>query len=116
MGIDTCIYVKTKDTQEPEIHGSLPPYCQMFFAADWAPEGATHEIDNPWRYWSYHYDRGPWPHIAAVLLELLAAPNVEKVWYCGDHEDTAEPFTLEMLNQFNSDYVEVRRCSNPRID
>lgn len=106
MGIDTCIYVKTKDGEEPEVRFSLPLHCTCVAATGREPESATHEIITPWRYWAYDYDRGPWPHIAAVLMLLFAAPNVETVWYFGDSFDTVEPFTKDDVLEFSRLYME----------
>ena len=41
MGVDACIYVKTRDGNEPELCDNLPTGCTVQTALDWACEGAT---------------------------------------------------------------------------
>lgn len=72
MGVDACIYFKTRNGDEPTLCDSLPYGCSMVDAKEWAPDGATHEIDQCWRYYGPGYERGPWPSIAAVLMALPA--------------------------------------------
>lgn len=105
MGIDACIYVKTSDGQEPAVCDSLPPGCRVVATAFF--ERATHEIDQRFRYYGPGYERGPWPSIAAVLMALYAAPNVEAVWYFGDCHDEDEPFTREQVLEFSEHYMTV---------
>lgn len=53
----------------------------------------THYISSLTRLYDFYYERGPWPEIAAIIMELLADPKVTKVWYDGDSglpEDTSE--------------------------
>ena len=105
MGVDACIYVRTRDGNEPELCDSLPSGCAVQAARAWACEGATHEIDQCWRYYGPGYERGPWPSIAAVLMALHASPNVETVWYFGDCSDGDGPFTPERVNEFSAHYM-----------
>lgn len=105
MGIDACIYVKTRDGQEPHLCDSLPNDCTVIAAQEWASAGATHEVDQCWRYYGPGYERGPWPRIAAALMALHASPNVETVWYFGDCNDFGEPFTPERVHEFNAHYM-----------
>lgn len=94
MGIDTLIYVATSDCGEPNIRVGLLDGCSIKPADTIsAQKGATHEICTPWRFYSPEYERGPWPLIAATLMMLYAADNVKAVWYFGDIDYTAEPFT-----------------------
>ena len=105
MGVDACIYVKTRDGNEPELCDSLPSGCTVQAAREWACEGATHEIEQCWRYYGPGYERGPWPSIAAVLMALHASPNVETVWYFGDFSDGDEPFTPQRVHEFSAHYM-----------
>ncbi len=107
MGIDACIYVKTDDGLPPELTGQLPPACQVKPAQDYGPDGATHEIEQIWRYYGDGYERGPWPEIVAVLLRLFASRNVVSVWYYGDCHYTNEPFTVDRLEEMNRHFVSV---------
>lgn len=105
MGVDACIYLKTRNGDEPTLCDSLPQGCSMVDAKKWAPDGATHEIDQCWRYYGPGYERGPWPSIAAVLMALHASPDVETVWYFGDCSDGDEPFTPQRVQEFSAHYM-----------
>lgn len=106
MGIDACIYFKTRTGEVPKLYDELPSGTTIIEAQEWAQEGSTHEVAQPWRYYGPEYERGPWPKIAAVLLTLMASEDVETVWYYGDCEDLDDPFTLSRLEQYNKHYVE----------
>lgn len=105
MGIDACIFVRTRDGLEPELCDSLPPECRLIVADKHGPEGATHEVDQCWRYYGPGYERGPWPRLAHVLMALHAARNVEAVWYFGDSGDHGAPFTPQRVAEFNEHYM-----------
>ncbi len=105
MGVDACIYCKTKDGNEPALCDSLPSGATIVAAGELAQGGATHEIDQPWHYYGTGYARGPWPKIAAVLMALLACENVETVWYFGDCSDTDEPFTPARVQEYSAYYM-----------
>jgi len=105
MGIDALIYVKTRDGNEPNVCDSLPNRCEISPADEFAMDGATHEIGQPWRYYGPNYERGPWPSICAALLALHAAENVETVWYFGDCYDWDAPFTPERVAEYSAHYM-----------
>ena len=105
MGIDTRIYCKTTDGNEPALCDSLPNGADIIAASGWGPDGATHEIDQAWRYYAPGYERGPWPSIAAVLMALHAAPNVATVWYFGDCSEGDKPFTPERVHEYSAHYT-----------
>ena len=105
MGVDACIYFKTRNGDEPTLCDGLPPECSIVKASEWACEGATHEVDQLWRYYGPGYERGPWPRIAAVLMALHASPDVETVWYFGDCSDGDEPFTPQRVHEFSAHYM-----------
>lgn len=109
MGIDACIYVKTSDGKEPEFCDSLPSGCSIVVADEFAIEGATHEIENTWRYYGDGYERGCWPAIAHVLMALHACKNVDTdaVWYFGDTHGSDDPFTPERIHEMNAHYMRV---------
>lgn len=104
MRIDAVILVKLKvDGELPNLRcGSFIPISD--YVQEMAP-GATHELSNPWRLYGEHYERGPWPQIAAVLMELLADPNIETVWYGGDSYPSYSQFTKDDLFQTTEYYL-----------
>lgn len=105
MGIDACIYFKTKDGEAPSLCDGLPEVASVIAVGEWALEGATHEVDQKWRYYSPGYERGPWPYIAAALMALHSCENVEAVWYFGDCSETDEPFTPERVQEYSAHYM-----------
>lgn len=107
MGIDACIYVKTRDGQEPDLCDALPGGCSVLPHSEWGIEGATHCVDQCWRYYSPGYERGPWPSICAVLIALHACKNVETVWYFGDCHEGDAPFTPDRVLEFSKHYMIV---------
>jgi hypothetical protein len=107
MGLDTRIYCRTRDGKAPALQDVLPGVVEVDPEFTF-PDGATHEVDNPWRYYDEHYERGPWPKISAVLSALLAAPNVETVWYVPDAVDEPSkerPFTADRLRQLDEHHA-----------
>ena len=107
MGVDACIYFKTKEGKDPTLCHNFEgeKYPKIVESPDWAPKEATHEVDNWWRYYGPGYERGPWPKIAEVLMELFASEDVEKVWYMGDCDDTEKEFTKEEVLYFTAQYM-----------
>lgn len=105
MGIDACIYFKTHNGEEPTLCHSLPQGCIIRPAREWAIEGATHEVDQPWRYYGPGYERGPWPLISTVLMVLHASLDVQQVWYFGDTCGGDEPFTSSDVIEFSKHYM-----------
>lgn len=86
MGVDATIYCRIK---AGEVH---LPFCDLQAIGyeldedcSW-PNGATHEVNMDCeRLYCKGYERGNWPRIARVLLELVGHPSVEAVWYGGDN-------------------------------
>jgi hypothetical protein len=115
MGVDACIYFKTRDGFEPPGLGTLglgtllPSKCPIIAAVDDFVESATHEIDQNWRYYGPGYERGPWPIIAAVLMALHASHDVETVWYFGDCFGEDGPFTPQQVLAFTAHYMATGR-------
>ncbi len=108
MGIDTRIYCKTRDGEAPALNDVLPGV-EAVDPRFYYPEGATHEVDNPWRYYDEYNPRGPWPKISATLAVLLAAPNVETVWYIpdvgADQGRRERPITAERVRELDKHYA-----------
>lgn len=101
MGIDSCIYVlaneefscsETKRFLEPNMYKGLVNY----------------EIEIYQRYYSENYCRGHWPTIAKCLMELLADPHVQTVYYIPDNinPDESFAFTQESLFKLTAFYIE----------
>lgn len=102
MGIDALIMCKGIPPQEPEyigLLGRMVPITPDDYLADIQPE-ATHRLDTGCRHYGIGYERGPWPKLAAVLMELMSTPTVEKVWYGGDEwANVMTPEGLQVLNE-----------------
>ena len=105
MGVDACIYFKTRNGEEPDLYDSLPKGAAIIEAEEWMQDGCTHAVNQEWRYYGPGYERGPWPRIAAILMTLMASEDVETVWYYGDCSDGDEPFTPSRLEQYNNHYI-----------
>lgn len=95
MGIDASIFIRLK----PEGELSLPGECwaSALDLDKLSPHGATHEIHNTWRLFDKDYARGDWPAMSQLFLQLMADPDVEKIWYSGDCSEWWEAplFTFE---------------------
>lgn len=94
MGVDAEIYFRAKDgfeMIEPLSYEEASAYRKAHQPL------ATHEIETSQRYYDFGYERGPWPEIAGILMILLASPDVEMVWYHGDHKSEDDPLTKERL-------------------
>lgn len=107
MGIDVEIVIRAKPGYTPP----EPSHIDGRVSERSYNDGYTHEVSSMTRYYGPGYERGPWPSIAAYLLELLADPNVEAVGYGGDNSDHMEPVTLEWLTQMNLHYID--NCERP---
>lgn len=89
MGVDTQIYCRIRsgmDTPNAPSGASLVPISKPWDEDALWPEGATHEVRTMDRFYAEGYERGCWPHIAAVLMELISHLSVETVWYGGDSD------------------------------
>lgn len=111
MGIDVHVACRCKPGIEPPspswgLEGQMVRSDSIGSEID----GATHELSSMTRYYGKHYERGPWPTIAAYLLELLADRGIEKVWYGGDGE-FFEEVDLQWLTQMNLHYID--NCERP---
>jgi hypothetical protein len=98
MGLDAKIYFRCQKP-EPELEWDLPRGYSIYQPDpnEDMPE-VTHGIDMGGdRYYGTHYERGPWPTIASVLLLLFASEDVEKVWYGHDASDPSETSIKDVL-------------------
>jgi len=109
MGVDAVIECRTTDGKEPDLWGWLPSSYSVSEERDeytLENEGATHSIESCDRYYGKEYARGDWPRICLVLLELLAAKNVDKVWYHGDTDWGGPEITIEGVADLCRYFVE----------
>lgn len=106
MGVDAMLFFKVKTgAAEPDF--SFPGgYEAKPVASSYVPDGATHEVDTYSRYYGKGYERGHWPAICAVLLELHAHEDVERVWYGGDSSDEVEVCTPETVLELSRHYMD----------
>ena len=86
MGIDTRIFFKANDDFQG-LCWSETVFTDLIDRAYPHPEGATHEVEPGCRYYASDNPRGPWPFLAHILMELLADPGVDTVWYGADLYD-----------------------------
>ena len=103
MGIDAVVTFDTKS-------GEAPDHAWVFFERRKSTTGVGGRfvVDmGGQRFWSPGYRRGNWPKIAAVLLELMADPNISDVWYHGDSggQSSARPFTLDDFVEYSREWV-----------
>lgn len=109
MGVDAMIFIHTTDggpplLDYPLVDGlSLRECDECGYVADGTRP--THEVGNLWRYYGHGYERGPWPEIAAALMHLLSARNVDVVWYGGDCGTAIHRFDEERLADINSHWI-----------
>lgn len=106
MGIDTCICFKAVGDTTDTWFG-MPQGCTLRpeVSGDEKEVGATHQLDNPWRFYGEDYERGPWPSIAAALMTLMACPGIEKIWYYGDCDDQPVELTETRLIRLTRHYI-----------
>lgn len=108
MGVDACIYIETSDGKEPHLEFK-PSGISIVDADDCGPDSATHEVQLKFfeRFYSPHYARGNWPHLAGILLLLMQAENVSSVWYFSDCDDAPpnSPTTLEDIEEMTRFWV-----------
>lgn len=106
MGIDASIMVKVADGLIPGVGMD----CDFVVVPD---KPGWYAVESPWsfRFYGKEYQRGHWPRIAAILLELLADSSIEEVRYSGDCGEYDEgPVTVEFINDMNKFYVENGRA------
>jgi hypothetical protein len=115
MGIDACIYFEVHDkSAELNVNRFLARYpeAEIRKIIDHGglaePEGSTHEVVNPWRFYDIGYERGPWPVMCAVLMDLLKDRRIKTVWYGGDSSsDGAHKIDALYLIQMTAHFLRV---------
>ena len=119
MGVDATIFVHTTDGLPPDIEfaASRPVRFDECDPAGSVGAGRvdaiersdgvrpTHQVHNGWRYYGPGYERGPWPDIASMILYLLAAENVDVVWYDGDSGWGSVRIDRERLDAINEHWI-----------
>lgn len=92
MGIDARICFRAEGELPPQFMGDLeedlPNGFDVAPREEDSPQGATHEVLTPYRYYSPNYESGPWPRLCAALLVLHRCPYITAVWYGGDTSET----------------------------
>lgn len=104
MGTDAVVRVKLQD-----LDGELPYIinCQNWVKSIETPK--VFEAALGCRFWSPDYPRGSWPQILSVLVQLLATPNVETVWYGGDDKGNFKVVSEQLLAEFTSEYIKTTK-------
>ena len=72
-------------------------------------EGATHYVFSLMRYFGPYYERGWWPTICYVLLQLMTHPDVKKVWYAGDVHEHKPEVTPELIDELTNLWLSRKR-------
>ena len=114
MGVDVEIWVKAPDTWRynlgTEFIAQLVRNDEDYRDIE---HEATHFLDTLSRYYSEHHDRGHWPTIRRVLMDILNDPLVEKVWYFSDNtwiEDGPEQLTLQRIQELDQHWNRTSRA------
>lgn len=110
MGIDAVICAKLKRKTNVAEYDDIPFLITPIEKSEkkYYPKGATHYADEfLGRYYSPSYERGSWPRICGVLMELYSHPYVEKVWYFGDCKEAKDivEFTREDIIRYSKHYM-----------
>lgn len=110
MGIDVMIFFKSeKDT--PVFEWDLPGATFKKLTSDdyTSAPGATHRVhlEGNDRFYGKHYERGVWPVIAGVLMELFASPDITAVYYGGDSYDEILEIKPEDVCETSLHYMKV---------
>lgn len=90
MGLDARIYFRAKASLKELNHELWKIFregvelSKIKAPTEVIPEGATHQVEVVTRYWSPSYQRGNFPLIASILIELVSNPIVKAVWYGND--------------------------------
>lgn len=105
MGIDSCIYILAEE------EFSYIDYDTKYLNPKRHGFGGlvNYEIEPYQRYYSEDYPRGHWPTLAKCLLNLLADPCVNTVYYIGDNQELdfnkIKPFTQKDLFRLSAFYI-----------
>lgn len=107
MGIDAEIYFELLSGNEPDDVDVYPLKNIGEIKRFGEPHecGATHFVDTLCRLYDFNYERGPWCLFSGLLMQLVASPNVGRVWYFGDHVDPIAPITPENVLALSKHYM-----------
>jgi hypothetical protein len=112
MGIDSCIYVLADEDKF-----DYSTYSITFLRPGMYKGLVNFEIEPYQRYYSKTYQRGHWPTLAKCLMELLADPHVQTVYYLPDHVDLdvekVTPFGIVDLFELTAFYIQDNKLSEP---
>jgi hypothetical protein len=109
MGIDCRIVVKSSSLPEVRFPAGFElRYDLTDHDLERCP-GATHDVYTLSRYFGRYYERGHWPSIHYVIIQLMTHPDVEKVWYFGDMHEYAPECTPELLNELTDLWLSRKR-------
>jgi hypothetical protein len=89
MGVDAVIYCEVTGTADAD---GLPygASWRLTEEPDFGPKGSTHEVRcGGARLYDIGYERGYWPELCGILMNLHESPNIGRVWYDGDAGDDA---------------------------
>ncbi len=108
MGADVEIFFKAKHMPPLFEWGFLDATTISRRPRHIMPKDATHSVDlfGNDRYYIEGYERGVWPRIAGVLMELFASEDVETVWY-GSDEEGVEEITRGDVLRLTDHYMRV---------
>lgn len=104
MGIDACISVKTRDGLRPSVGIAFEVPIVKYSYDDLDTEW---EVETTSRWYSEGYERGFWPNLASILMQLFAAENVEAIYYYGDCNGPDKPLTHERFLELCKHYMTV---------
>lgn len=107
MGIDAEIYFKVKEGENYD-GVSSSHFSILQTESEFKPLGATHVVSSMCRVYDFGYERGNWPLLALMLMQLLASPQIETVWYGGENVDSEylEILTNERFLNIMKHYLE----------
>ena len=108
----SLIYFRTRDGCAPQFGAAWPQHVSIV-PADARCPAATHRVVQAWSYHSPGRSEGPWPRIAALLMQLHACSQVEAVWYFGETDLIPEPCLPERVLDYSACYMASGACERP---
>jgi hypothetical protein len=72
-------------------------------------DGLSFKFHSFSRYFGFGYERGNWPSIARLLLDLLGHSNVERVGYRSDMGEPADQVTPDFLSDLNKLWITAQQ-------
>lgn len=107
MGRDAVIYF-VSEKENPEFPwGSLIGATYKKIEPPYDATEATHRIELTGndRYYGKDYERGVWPTIAGILMDLFASKDIQKVFYGSDGEDYVQEITPKYVAAMSLYYM-----------